>query len=78
MGKFNTMALLEVLTPNEQKLFDLPPQFLSLDDRKKYFTLDDELSDLIEGLRGKINKIGFMLQLGYFRWAGRFFPLKSF
>ncbi len=72
------MALLEVLTPNEQKLFDLPPQFLSLDDRKKYFTLDDELSDLIEGLRGKINKIGFMLQLGYFRWAGRFFALKSF
>ena len=72
------MALLEILTPNEQKLFDAPPQFLSLDDRKNYFKLDEGLNAIVNDLRGTTNKTGFILQLGYFKWAGRFFPLKSF
>jgi len=72
------MALLEILTRNEQKLFDSPPQFLSTEDRKNHFTLDDGLSNIINNLRGKTNKIGFILQLGYFKWAGRFFSLRSF
>ena len=61
------MALLEILTPNEQKLFDSPPQFLSTEDRKNYFKLDEGLSHIVNDLRGKTNKIGFILQLGYFR-----------
>jgi hypothetical protein len=72
------MALLEILTPNEQKLFDSPPQFLSTEDRKNYFKLDEGLSHIVNDLRGKTNKIGFILQLGYFRWAARFFSKRSF
>lgn len=72
------MALLEVLTPDEQKLFDSPPQFSSNEDRKNYFKLDEALSTIIDNLRGATNKIAFILQLGYFRWAGRFFSPKSF
>jgi len=72
------MALLEILTRNEQKLFDLPPQFLSADDRKNYFKLDEGLKAIVDELRGTTNKIGFILQLGYFRWAGRFFSSKYF
>jgi TnpA family transposase len=72
------MALLEILTRKEQKLFDLPPQFLSADDRKNYFKLDEGLKAIVDELRGTTNKIGFILQLGYFRWAGRFFSSKYF
>ena len=72
------MALLEILTRNEQKLFDSPPQFLSTGDRKNYFTLDEGLGSIVNDLRGKTNKIGFILQLGYFKWAGRFFSAKTF
>ena len=69
------MALLEILTRNEQKLFDAPPQFLSIDDRKKYFKLDEGLNAIVNDLRDTTNKICFILQLGYFKWAGKFFPL---
>jgi len=55
------MALLEILTPNEQKLFDAPPQFLSLDDRKNYFKLDEGLNAIVNDLRGTTNKTGFIL-----------------
>lgn len=72
------MALIEVLTPNEQKLFDSPPQFQFNEERKNYFKLDEGLNKIVNNLRGTINKIGFILQLGYFRSSGRFFVPRLF
>jgi hypothetical protein len=72
------MALLEILTRNERHIFDAPPQFLSNEDRKKYFALDEELDKIIDKLRGTTNKIGFILQLGYFRCEGKFYLAKDF
>jgi hypothetical protein len=72
------MALLEILTRKERKLFDFPPQFSSTEERKKYFSLDDELNTIIEALRGTTNKIGFILQFGYFKCGCRFYSAKDF
>ncbi len=72
------MPLLEVLTPNEQKLFDAPPRFQFYEDRQNYFKLDEKLSAIVADLRGITNKIAFIVQLGYFQATGRFFSPKSF
>jgi TnpA family transposase len=72
------MPLLEVLTPNEQKLFDAPPRFQFYEDRQNYFKLDEKLDAIVADLRGITNKIAFIVQLGYFKATGRFFSPKSF
>lgn len=72
------MPLLEVLTPNEQKLFDAPPRFQGYEERQNYFKLDEKLNAMVADLRGITNKIAFIVQLGYFRAAGRFFYPKFF
>ena len=72
------MALLEILTQNEKNIFESPPQFLSNEDRNKYFVLDEALDKIIDKLRGTTNKIGFILQLAYFRCEGKFYLAKAF
>lgn len=60
------MSLIEVLPDYEAKRFDKPPT-LSNDEQKHYFRLDGPISELIKGVREERNKIGIVLQYGYFK-----------
>lgn len=72
------MARIEILTSSERHLFDTPPLF-SEKERAKYFELDPAVISQIKKLRrGSINKIGFILQLGYFKATSKFFLPQDF
>jgi hypothetical protein len=67
------MSRLNILTEEEQRRFDYPPQ-LSDEDRSLCFMLNDTLQRKINQLRTATNKVGFFLQYGYFKSCQRFFP----
>ena len=71
------MPILKLLTPNEQKKFDSSPQ-LSLQQKQKFFALNDDVEDWLYVIRKSVKKVGFLLQLGYFRTSGKFFPYEQF
>lgn len=43
-----------------------------------YFSLSDCLQDYLTGMRKPINKVGFLIQLAYFRASGKFFTNNQF
>ncbi len=72
------MARIEILTPSERHWFDTPPIF-SEKEREKYFELDPIANSQIKKLRRSvINKVGFTLQLGYFKVTHKFFLPQDF
>src|SRR5262245_26305105 len=71
------MPRLSPLSKSQQQKFDLPPR-LTNQQRSFYFALDQKMEDYINSLNKNSNKIGFLLQLGYFRAAGKFFPTSEF
>jgi TnpA family transposase len=71
------MPRLTLLTKAEQKKFDSSPQ-LNQQQKQKFFALNDEVEDWLYVIRKPINKVGFLLQLGYFRASGKFFPHEQF
>ena len=71
------MSLIEVLPDYEAKRFDKPPT-LSNDEQKHYFRLDDPISELIKGVREERNKIGIVLQYGYFKASKKFYTKQMF
>lgn len=71
------MRLLEVLPDYEVKRFSRSPA-LTNDDRKKYFKIDDLVRDAVKKTKQPENKIGFLVQYGYFKISGKFFTAKSF
>src|ERR1700733_14772419 len=71
------MAKLHILSKAERKAFNCPPLYTA-DGRKHYFHINEEIKTLISTMRLPTNKIGFILQLGYFKYAGRFFMANQF
>ena len=72
------MTKLAILTPNEQRIFDRPPKFQKID-RPSYFALTSDIRRLgFNKLRSPVNRVGFILQLGYFRASGKFFVAEDF
>jgi TnpA family transposase len=71
------MTKLVILSPSEHKRFDALPKF-NADERALYFSLSNEELKLISELRTTANKIGFILQLGYFKANGKFFTVEQF
>jgi len=72
------MTQLTILTPEEQCAFDLPPKFQKID-RPRYFSLSADIRKLaFNQLRTAANRVGFLLQLGYFRASGKFFLAEVF
>jgi len=65
------MSRLSILTEKEQQVFDQPPM-LSSEIRAICFALTPELDAQIQRLRTPTNKVGFLLQYGYFKACGRF------
>jgi hypothetical protein len=60
------MTLLEILSASELKTLKNPPEFNS-EERKHFFYLSKWAEKYLETLRKNVNKVGFVLQLGYFR-----------
>jgi len=71
------MSKIQILTEAEARVFDSPPEF-SREDQQKYFHLTSETRSLVEKIKSPVNRVGFVLQLGYLRYANRFFNLKTF
>lgn len=71
------MSELEILSKNERRSFDKTPS-LSRQERQLYFRLDSETKAFVSNLKKPINRVGFVLQLGYFKAMGRFYPTNAF
>jgi hypothetical protein len=71
------MTRLAFLSSGEQQKFDSPPTFTK-DQRPAYFIVSDEIRRTLSNLRSDTHKIGFLLQLGYFKSAGKFYVPAQF
>jgi hypothetical protein len=71
------MSNLYILMDNEQQAFDYPP-VLPVETRAVCFSIDNELDNEIKRLRTSTNKVGFLLQYGYFKACKRFFVMNRF
>lgn len=71
------MSHIKIINHNDAKAFDSPPEF-TREERKKFFYLPKWASELVENLRTPENKIGFVLQFGYFKNTTRFFVTRKF
>ncbi len=66
------MSRLQLLTPQQQKKYNGAPR-LSAKQRNEYFSLSGDLDDYVNNMRSPANKVGFIIQHGYFRASGKFF-----
>ena len=72
------MTRLVFLPSSEHKAFDAPPR-LTQEGRTTHFVIvDQDIKRMINGLGSPTNKVGFLLQLGYFDAAGKFFVPKQY
>lgn len=71
------MAKIRLLSPAERKAFQLPP-VLQANEKTTYFELSDATKKIIDSMSSSYRKVGFILQLGYFRKCGRFFNAAQF
>lgn len=70
------MTILNILSKDEIKLFDQPPQFTA-EERNHFFTLPAWAEKEIVVFK-TINKVGFILQLGYFLATKKFYEKSLF
>ena len=68
---------LKILSQYDIKAFEFPPKF-NTEERKRFFNLPSWANKLVQRFRTPTNKVGFILQLGYFKAANRFFVAKKF
>lgn len=66
------MTRLVFLSPTEKRKFDSPPVFTK-EQRHAYFVVTEDIRRTLSQLRTTTNKVSFLLQLGYFRYCGKFF-----
>lgn len=70
-------TFIKILSPSDIKTFEFPPE-LNGEERKIFFSLPVWANEILENIRTPINKIGFVLQLGYFKAVNKFFNTKKF
>ena len=71
------MTRLAFLSPTEKRLFDSPPT-LNKKNRPAYFTITRAVRKTLNGLKTPATKVGFMLELGYFKHSAKFFLPEQF
>ncbi len=71
------MSQLKPLSSTERKNFDNPPVF-SRDERNLFFHLKAKTRRIVSSLKRVENRVGFVLQHGYFKAAGRFYASEKF
>src|SRR5256885_4404262 len=69
------MARLAIFTSEEQKLFNAPPVFNSIE-RKRYFTFPTGILEIARKLDKPHNRIYFLLVYGYFKATNKFYQGK--
>jgi TnpA family transposase len=70
------MRQIEILPPYEAKQFDCPPIF-NYEERKSFFILPSELLSIIAS-SNELNRIGIVLQYGYFKATGKFYRSEKY
>ena len=60
------MSLIQILTKDEEKIFELPPSFDSFA-KNHFFKLTSGISEIILEMKNDSNKILFILMFGYFK-----------
>jgi len=60
------MTILTILSPEEIRLFETPPQFHA-PERKRFFNIPRWAEEVLATLQTPDSKTGFLLLLGYFR-----------
>ncbi len=71
------MSQLKPLSSTERKKFDNPLAF-SRDERNLFFHLNAKTRRIVSSLKKVENRVGFVLQHGYFKAAGRFYASEKF
>src|SRR5260370_15905324 len=71
------MPLLTILSEDEKQQFETPPLFTG-EERKYFLTLPKWAEEIVRTLRTPASKVGFILQLGYFRASKMFFAKQTF
>lgn len=71
------MTKLVILTSHEQRRFNTPPVFTN-NERALFFSLNPVEMKMVEELRMPTNKLGLLLQLGYFKANAKFFTAEQF
>jgi TnpA family transposase len=71
------MTLKEILTPDLEDEFERPPAF-SFIKQRYFFVIPIWMKPLLRGLVSDTNRVGFLLQWGYFRASGRFFKTSRY
>jgi len=70
-------SIIDVLDDSQRREFDKPPKF-SYSQRKIIFSTPNWAEMEINSMINSFNKIGFILQIGYFKASGRFFKIDTF
>lgn len=71
------MTPITILSLADRNKFDAPPQFKK-EERSLYFSVTPDIRRSIAAIDLPENRIGFLLQWGYFKATGRFFPTEKF
>lgn len=71
------MSIIHVLDDSQRREFDKPPKF-SHSQRKIMFSLPHWAEIELKSMQYDITKMGFILQIGYFKASGRFFKIDTF
>lgn len=67
----------DYISSQTKKRFESPPQLTDME-RSSLLIIPDWANQVMSQIFNPINKVGFVLQLGYFKLMGRFFNPKSF
>ena len=70
------MSVIQILTKDEEKIFELPPSFDSFA-KNHFFKLTSGISEIILEMKNDSNKILFILMFGYFKATNRFFEIQN-
>ena len=71
------MPHVKILNQNDINTFETPPKF-NIEERNHFFHLSEWEHELVESFRTPTNKVGFILQLGYFKATNKFFSTRNF
>ncbi len=71
------MSRVTVLPTYEAKQFDQPPKF-SQAERHHFFAKDRLVEMALQKVRGEKNRLGWLLQYGYFKASGKFYAAEKF
>lgn len=71
------MARIRILSTADYAAFSSPPVFQP-EEKVIYFNITDAVKKILDTFHSDSRKIGFLLQLGYFRRVGQFFSTTSY